>query len=132
MNDFTGTGCYSLVGNNRFTSISLSGGLAIVTPSPQDYIQFQHGDVLGIYVDEHRDEDDGKDDGVVVLTSLSSFTSELVWYASIAPTMATSQNGDCHLGYSVGSNGVLDTSTRAAPVISISTGILAATQNQIN
>ena len=129
--DSTGTGCYSLVGNNRFTSISLSSGLAIVTPSSQDYIQFQHGDVLGIYVDEHRKAEDGKNDGVVVLTSPSSFTSELVWYASIAPTMTTSQNGGCPLGYSVGSNGILDTSTRAAPVISISTGILAATQNQI-
>ena len=40
VNDSTGTGQYSLVGNNRFTSISLSEELAIVTPSPQDYIQF--------------------------------------------------------------------------------------------
>ena len=117
VDDSTGTGCYSLVGNNRFTSISLSGGVAQVTPSPQDYIQFQPGDVLGFYVEEARDEENG----VVVLTEPSSFTSELVWYASIAPAMATSQNGDCL--YSVGSNGVLDTSTRAAPVISISTGI---------
>ena len=64
------------------------------------------------------------DNGVVILTSYSgttNFTSELVWYASIAPAMATSQNGDCP--YSVGSNGVLNTLTRAAPVISISTGM---------
>jgi hypothetical protein len=115
VDDFTGTGCYSLVGNNRFTSILLSDGVAQVTPSPQDYIQFRPGDVLGFYVEEARDDDDG----VVILTSPSSFTSELVWYASIAPTMATSQNGDCP--YSVGSNGVLNTLTRAAPVILIST-----------
>jgi hypothetical protein len=117
VDDSTGTGCYSLVGNNRFTSISsqLSGGLVRVTPSPQDYIQFQPGDVLGFYVEEAS----AAADGVVVLTRPSSFTSELVWYASIAPTMATSQNGDCP--YSVGSNGVLDVSTRAVPVISIST-----------
>ena len=116
VDDSTGTGCYSLVGNNRFTSIPLSGGVAQVTPSPQDYIMFRPGDVLGFYVEETRDDDE--DDGVVVLTRPSSFTSELVWYASIAPTMATSQNGDCP--YSVGSNGVLNTLTRAAPVISIS------------
>ena len=114
--DSTGTGCYSLVGNNRFTSISLSGGVAQVTPSPQDYIMFRPGDVLGFYVEEAR----RADDGVVILTDPSSFTSELVWYASIAQAMATSQNGDCP--YSVGSNGVLNTLTRAAPVISISTG----------
>ena len=113
VDDSTGTGCYSLVGNNRFTSIPLRNLVAQVTPSPQDYIQFQPGDVLGFYVEEARDEENG----VVVLTEPSSFTSELVWYASIAPTMATSHNGDCP--YSVGSNGVLNTSTRAAPVISI-------------
>ena len=111
VDDSTGTGCYSLVGNNRFTSIFLSDQVAIVTPSPQDYIQFRPGDVLGFYVAEAR----GKKDGVVILTSPSSFTSELVWYASIGPTMTT---------YSVGSNGVLNTLTRAAPVISISTSNL--------
>ena len=69
-------------------------------------------------MEEAKDDDDG----VVVLTSPSSFTSDLVWYASIAPAMATSQNGDCP--YSVGSNGVLNTLTRAAPVILISTSII--------
>ena len=37
VDDSTGTGQYSLVGNNRFTSISLSYQVAIVTPLPQDY-----------------------------------------------------------------------------------------------
>ena len=116
VNSSNGTGCYSLVGNNRFSAISplTTPGVARVTPSPEDYISFQPGDVLGVYVEEASKSVDG----VVMLTSCS-FTSELVWYASIAPTMTTSQNGDCP--YSVGSNGVLNTSTHAAPVISIST-----------
>ena len=117
VDDSIGTGCYNLVGNNRFTSISRRDGVVQVTPSPQGYIQFQPGDVLGFYVEEA----DRDIDGVVVLTSyndITRFTSELVWYASIAPTMAT---GDCP--YSVGSTGVLNTLTRAAPVISIATGI---------
>ena len=114
VDDSTGTGQYSLVGNNRFTSISLSEEVAIVTPSPQDYIQFQPGDVLGFYVEEAKDSDDG----VVVLTSPSSFTSEVVWYASIDPAMATSQSV-----YSVGSGGNLSTSIHAAPVISIETSM---------
>ena len=109
----TGTGQYSLVGNNRFTSISLSDQVAIVTPSPQVYIQFQPGDVLGFYVEEARDGGDG----VVILTSPSSFTSEVVWFASIDPAMATSQSV-----YSVGSSGDLYSSTHAAPVMSIETG----------
>ena len=113
MDDSIGAGCYSLVGNNRFTSISVSGGVARVTPSPQDYFQFRPGDVLGFYVEEAKTSSDIYNPGVVILTSyedITGFTSELVWHASIAPTMATSQNGDCP--YSVGRNGgVLNTST---------------------
>ena len=115
VDDSAGTGCYSLVGNNRFTSISLSSRTAIVAPSSSDYIQFQPGDVLGVYVEEARNADDG----VVILTSPSNFTSELVWHASINPTMATSQNRDCP--YSVGSSGVLNTLMQGAPVISVAT-----------
>ena len=120
VDESAGTGCYSLVGNNRFTSIPLQNFVALVTPSPQDYIQFQPGDVLGFYVEEALIR---TLDGVIILTSYdatSSFTNELVWHASIVPTMATSLNGDCP--YSVGSSGVLNTLARAAPVISISTG----------
>ena len=69
--------------------------------------------MLGFYVEEARD----RVGGVVVLTSPSSFTSEVVWYTSIDPAMATSQSV-----YSVGSSGDLDRLTRAAPVISIETG----------
>ena len=118
VNDSTGTGCYSLVGSNRFANIPLQNLVAQVTPSPQDYIQFRPGDVLGVYVEDAREDDDG----VVILTNPSSFTSELVWYVNIAPTMATSQNGDCP--YSVGSGGVLNTLIQGAPVISVSIGKL--------
>ena len=101
-----GTGDYSLVGNNRFTSISLNGDLVRVSPSPQDRIQFQPGDVLGLYVESADDSDDG----VVILPSMS----ERVWYGSIAPSMATSQTAVL-----VGSSGAVNILTNAAPVISI-------------
>ena len=118
MNDSTGTGCYSLVGNNRFTSIPLSGGVASpLVPSPSDYIMFRPGDVLGVYVEEAREDDDG----VVILTTsgdISTFTSDSVWYA--IPSVTASENGDCP--YSVGSDGILNTVTTGAAVISISTG----------
>ena len=119
VNSSTGTGCYSLVGNNRFTSIHLNNGVVKVVPSTQDYIQFRSGDVLGFYVESAGIGKQKVTNGVVIRTSPSSFTSELVWYASISPAMATSQSGDCP--YSVGSNGVLNSSTHAAPVISIDT-----------
>ena len=118
VNDSTGTGCYSLVGNNRFTSIPLSGGVASpLVPSSSDYIIFRPGDVLGVYVEEAREDDDG----VVILTTsgdTSTFTSESVWYA--IPSVTASQNGDCP--YSAGSNGVLNIVTTGAAVLSISTG----------
>ena len=111
--DQMGSGDYSLVGNNRFTSISLNGGLAeSLLPSPSDYIRFQSGDVLGFYVEDANE--DGS--GVVVLTT-DSYTNEFVWHVS-----ATSQiMADCPI--SAGSGGDLNTMLRGAPVISISTGM---------
>ena len=123
VDDSTGTGCYSLVGNNRFTSISLSGGVAIVTPSPQDYIPYQSGDVLGFYVESaSRILTPTRSDNGVVIQITGSFTRETIWYASIAPTVATSRDLDCP--YTVGTLGVLNSNTRAAPVISIATSKL--------
>ena len=119
MDDSTGTGCYSLVGNNRFTSIPVSDGVAIVTPSPQDYILFQPGDVLGFYV-EDAENISFSTPGVVLRTSPSYLTSEIVWFASLNHDATTSQIGDCPYSVGNGSNGVLNTLTRAAPVISIS------------
>ena len=113
--DQMGSGEYSLVGNNRFTSISLSGNVAEVIPSPQDRIQFQPGDVFGVNVEEARDD---YNRGVVVLTT-HWYTNELVWYAS-----ATSQTvAGCPI--SVGSGGDLNTMLRGAPVISISTATVS-------
>ena len=92
------------------TSISLlvSGGVAEVTPSPQDRIQFRRGDVLGFYLEEARDDNDRR---VVVITT-ESFTNEVVWLAS---TSVASQVLDCPSGnsggcpVSAGSDGVLNT-----------------------
>ena len=108
----TGSGVYSLVGNNRFTSISLDGGVAgSLEPSSSNYIQFQPDDVLGFYVEEAKDDNDR---GVAVLTTDNN-TNELVWYASASQTVA-----GCPI--SVGSAGDLNTMLQAAPVISIATG----------
>ena len=116
----TGTGCYSLVGNNRFASISLSGGIARVTPSPQDYIQYQSGDMLGVYVESASPilSSTRPDNGVVIQIT-NDFTKDTIWYTSIAPTMATSKGLDCP--YTVGEPGGLMSSRRGAPVISIAT-----------
>ena len=105
----TGSGQYILVVNNRFRSISLSDNRAIVTPSPQ--IQFQSGDVLGFYVEEAKDDNRG-----VNVVTTASYTSETVWYASVASLNSLG----CPI--SAGSSGVLNTSLHGAPVVSIKTG----------
>ena len=119
------TECYSLVGNHIVTSISIpaipeSERVARATPSPQDQLQFQPGDVLGFYVESNGSGSGPKgdaDNGVVLLNN-GKHTSELVWFAKIASTTSqTSQSGSCP--YTVGTTGVLNTSTHAAPVISI-------------
>ena len=116
------TGCYSLVGNYIVRSFIINGTpqanhVARVTPSPQDQLQFQPGDVLGFYVESHGTSSDF-DNGVVMLNN-GSHTNELVHFASIDVTSQPPQSGSCP--YPVGSNGILNSTTRAAPVISIST-----------
>ena len=113
VDDSTGAGQYSLVGNNRFTSISLDNDVAEVTPLSRDQVQFRSGDVLGFYVEEARDNND--DYGVNVLTT-ASYTSERVWYASVT-TLSTMGSP-----VSAGISGVLNTQLRGAPVISIGSG----------
>ena len=82
------TGCYSLI--DDFTSSSISTTLrdpvARVVPLPQDQLQFESGDVLGIYVERHGVE--SKDnDGAVVLSD-GSRSSELVWHDIVDITAA--------------------------------------------
>ena len=117
------SGCHSLVNDFTITStiVNNSQRVARVTPSPQEQLQFQPGDVLGFYVESHGSNNmpGGNADNGVVLLNNGSHTSELVWYASIDVTQSqTSQSGSCP--YPVGIDGTLNSSTHAAPVISIS------------
>ena len=109
----TETDSYNLVGYNQFAALPLSNqGAVVITPSPGSYIPFRRGDVLGIHVEDARNDDTNR--GLVVLTT-DSYTRESVWYASVA-----SQIVNCPV--SVGSNGgQLNTLLRGAPVIEIDT-----------
>ena len=111
--------CYSLVDDHSVTSTNIgsNGRVARVTSVPQGQLLFQPGDVLGFYVESHGNR--RNDDNGVVLLNTGSHTSELVWFASIDITAAqTSQSDSCP--YPVGISGTLDSSTHAAPVISVS------------
>ena len=116
----TSTGCYSLVGSNRFTSISLMNQVAVVTPLVQNRIQFESGDVLGFFVESARDNMPD-DRGVVILGDRitpgdGGYETEEVWYADMSNPVI----GNAICPFPVGSNRVLSSSTNAAPVISVS------------
>ena len=115
--------CYSLVNDHRIISTVVNQTVRVAkgTPLPQNQLQFEPGDVLGFYVESHGSGSSDDDNGVVVLNN-GRHTSELVWHGSI--TSLTSQSHNCP--YRVGTGGLLSTSTRAAPVISVS-AIMATT-----
>ena len=109
------SGCYSLVSHTAISATTtVNRRLFVVTPSlVQHQLHFQSGDVLGFYVESQNGISD-HDNGVVLLT----VTSESVWHARIDFTSQTSEYGNCP--YPIGTAGVLNTLTYAAPVISIS------------
>ena len=115
----TETGRYRLVDSFFERSIHISPQLRVVdqvarvTPSSHNQLQFQPGDVLGFYVESHEARS-VEDNGVVLLDS-EGHSGELVWYGAV-----TGKPGDGSIYYQVGVNGVLNSSTRAAPVISVS------------
>ena len=112
-------GCYSLVANYLVENISppltTPEHVARVTPLPRNQLLFQPGDVLGFYV-EAKGTDSDHNNGVVLLKN-NGFSNELIWHASI--TSLTSSSGSCPYPVGSSSAGVLNTSTKAAPVISI-------------
>ena len=110
-------GYYSLVDDYLAKMIfipTINRSAHVITPNKT--LQFQAGDVLGFYVESHGSNDSNYDNGVVVLNT-SNHTNELIWYGKIDDTAVQPSKSSSYL---VGTNGVLNSSTHAAPVISIS------------
>ena len=118
VDDSTGTGVYSLVGDNKFSSISISGGVIRVTPAVGDRVQFSSGDVLGFYLANAKNTDRR-----VIAATEDTFISHTVWLASVAPPNENTV-------FSAGSSGTLNTLLNGAPVLSIQTGELVCLNNK--
>ena len=104
------TGCYSLVGQNLFTSIEMLNLFTIAGLLPTNTLQVSIGDVVGLYVFNAR----GPPRGIQLdTTNPASF-----WYAT-GPMSAG--NPDCPLP--VGAGRALSLSrTDAAPIITVGVG----------
>ena len=89
-------GCYSLVGENRFTSISLGdGGLVSETPEPSNIISLQPGDVMGYYTFNRIDPENIRKYGLQLDTD---YTDDIVWYlADINTDLITIEATNCPL-----------------------------------
>ena len=113
-------GCYSLVGQNIFTSvILLQSGLVQLTPTPptNTIITAQSRDVLGYYTKKNG----GNPNEGIQLERLNNYNNNIIWWYR-------SENhpcgNECSLQVGTESDRVLRSSTGAAPMLKISTSKL--------
>ena len=104
-------GCYSLVGENVFTNFTFSeGGYVQLSPTPPSIITAQSGDVVGYYTNSR----DGDNQGIQ-LERDNDCNENIVWYKMEMDSVRTNNK------VLVGSGGTLKVSTRAAPILKVST-----------
>ena len=104
------SGCFSLVGENKFTSISLGdGGLVSKTPEPSNILTVQPGDVVGYYTISRGGMGDG-------LQLDKSQNIDSIWYHTISESFAPG-TADCPLP--VGIDKILTSFTNGSPVLSV-------------
>ena len=122
--------CYSLVGENRFTSIFLGdGGLVSETPKPSNIISVQPGDVVGYYTFSRDDPDNTWSQGIQLETD---YTDDIVWYlADFTPDSITLEATNCPLPVGDGPDSILTSSTNAGPVLTASISKLLSTYLKI-
>ncbi len=100
-------GCYSLVGEDRFPSISFpEGGLVSETPAPSNIITIRPGDVVGYF---SMSSENGHDEGIQLETD---FNDEAVRYNGGLPM---SNGGGESCPFPVRSTRTLSSSTIVQP-----------------
>ena len=108
-----GAGCYSLVGENRFTSITLINRAVSETPEPTNIISVQPGDVVGYYV---QSSGYGDNEGIQINSDDSRFN---MYYNNEDNEGNPISLGPDSCQVSAGLSGLLASSTSAAPQLSI-------------
>ena len=107
-------GCYSLVGENRFTSITLANGLVSETPEATNVVSVRPGDVVGYFSITELSSNGG------IQLHHELLTRETVWYHTSTgdnPLMAGVQS--CPFPVGSESDRILSSSTNLGPIVSI-------------
>ena len=104
-----------MVGENRYTSISLQrGGKVSETPEPSNILSVQSGDVVGYFIISRR----GKDG--IQLDNNNDDEDDSVWYDTISPSKLLNAGvTNCPLAVGTETGRILRSSTNAAPVLSV-------------
>ena len=112
------SGCYSLVGENVFTSFSfIEGGLVQLSPPSSSIITAQSGDVVGYYTNSR----DGSNQGIQ-LERDSIYTENVIWYQTTdSDGLSPLFNSDCPYPVGSESDRILASSTNAAPMLRLVT-----------
>lgn len=117
-NDVETSGCYSLVQQNRYSSLTPIDSVIIINSSriaATERISVQPGDVVGVYVASSHKNPENR--GIALDDNQRN---ELMWYARVGMSGMIDPSDTCM--YPVGTTGVLDTSTTIAPYITVSVG----------
>ena len=109
-------GCYSLVGENRFTSITFSNDILSATPEATNRISFRPNDVIGFLSITNRNNQNA---GIIFDGDLNR---ETVWYHTGGSDSDPLVADGPACPYPVGSGRTLASSTSQGPAISISYG----------
>lgn len=116
------TGCYSLVGENRYSRVTYATlGLVSETPEPSNIISVMPGDVVGYYTYTRSNPQVVNGEGIQMDTLHSD---DSVWYHTSSESDPLVMNADsiddCPFPVGTSSNRVLRSSTNAAPVLLVS------------
>ena len=110
-------GCYSMVGENRFSGTLSRDGGAVLTPSPANVISVRPGDVVGYYQTANRN-------GSGILLNEDLLRNETVWYQVNPEPGLPMTTGDesCPLPVGTQPDRILTSSHSLGPIISLDIG----------
>ena len=116
------TGCYTLVGFDKFTGRLGGRGIVSKVLDPNHNLEFQPGDVVGLFVfKEESNNASATNRGGIMLDT--TYVEEKVWFHTYSEEDPLKLNEEHLCPLPVGAERKLNGHINAAPIISIQTGL---------